>query len=276
MMKKTVGLGVAASVVLAGGLAVAELREGYVYFEPPSEEHPLDEIISGREFRDDATRALQEDDFENPGFLALEQGEELWSTVDGSENKSCESCHGDVAEGMAGVGSTYPKLMAQGGKTTLTNIENQINTCRTERMGAEAYKYDKPQLTGLTVLIKNVDRGEPVNVSTDGDYESWFKKGEELYYTRVGQLDMSCAHCHEEHYGEYIRADHLSQGQTNGFPTYRFKWQGMGSLHRRFSGCMKNIRGVPYAKGSDEFLALELYTAWRGQGLPIETPSVRN
>ena len=59
----------------------------------------------------------------------------------------------------------------------------------------------------------------------------------------------------------YIRADHLSQGQTNGFPTYRMKWQGVGSVHRRFSGCMKNIRAKPFKKGEDEFLSLELYTA---------------
>ena len=276
MTKKILALGVAASLALASGLAVAELREGYVYLDSPTADHPLDEIISGYEFRDDATRALQADDFENPGFLLLEQGQDLWSTVDGSEGKSCETCHGDVTESMAGVGSTYPKIMMQGGERKLTNIENQINTCRTERMGAEAWKYDKAPLQAMTILVKNVDRGEPVNVTIDGEYEPWFKQGEELYYTRVGQLDMSCAHCHEAHYGQFIRADHLSQGQTNGFPTYRFKWSGQGSLHRRFSGCIKNIRGEPYSKGGDEFLALELYTAWRGQGLPIETPSVRN
>lgn len=276
MTRKTIAFGVAAGVLLAGGLAVAELREGYVAIEPSSENHPLDEIISGYEFRDEATRALQADDFENPGFLLLEQGAELWETADGTENKSCATCHGDVEEAMAGVGSSYPKIMTQGGEKSLTNIEDQINTCRTERMGAEAWKYDKNELLGMTILIRNVDRGEPMNVKIDGEYSEWFKKGEELYYQRVGQLDMSCAHCHEDHYGQYIRADHLSQGQINGFPTYRFKWQGVGSLHRRFSGCMKNIRGNPYKKGSDEFTALELYIGWRGQGLPVEAPAVRN
>jgi sulfur-oxidizing protein SoxA len=54
------------------------------------------------------------------------------------------------------------------------------------------------------------------------------------------------------------------------------KWQGVGSTHRRFKGCMGNIRAEPFERGGDEFLALELYTAWRGNGLPIETPAVRN
>ena len=102
------------------------------------------------------------------------------------------------------------------------------------------------------------------------------EKGKKIYYTRVGQLNMSCSNCHEDNYGKYIRADHLSQGQSNGFPTYRLKWQKLGSLHRRFKGCMKNIRATPYKPGSDEFVALEIYLSQRGKGLEIETPAVRN
>ena len=49
----------------------------------------------------------------------------------------------------------------------------------------------------------------------------------------------------------------------------------MGSIHRRFRGCMNNIRAKPYKRGSDEFTALELYVASRGQGLRVETPAVR-
>jgi hypothetical protein len=38
---------------------------------------------------------------------------------------------------------------------------------------------------------------------------------------------MSCATCHEDNMGKMIRADHLSQGQVNGFPTYRLKQAGL-------------------------------------------------
>ena len=103
----------------------------------------------------------------------------------------------------------------------------------------------------------------------------WKDKGNEIYYTRYGQLDMSCAHCHENNYGNNIRADLLSQGQTNGFPTYRLKWQGVGSLHRRWKGCMDDVRAEGYKPGSDELIALELYLAYRGVGLPVESPAVR-
>ncbi|MGI9498509.1 MAG: sulfur oxidation c-type cytochrome SoxA, partial [Geminicoccaceae bacterium] len=48
-----------------------------------------------------------------------------------------------------------------------------------------------------------------------------------------------------------------------------------GSLHRRFKGCNDQVRAEPFKRGSDEYVNLELYLAWRGQGLPIETPAVR-
>ncbi len=273
-LKKTVA---AAALALAcGGYAAAELRDDYVAVEPPNEDHPLTEIISGYEFRTDETRALQADDFENPGYLLLEEAMETWEEVDGAAGKSCASCHDDYEESMAGVGSTYPKVVDRDGEKVFTNIENQINHCRTEHMQADAWKYDKPDMLGMTILVRNVDRGEPVNVAIDGDAAPYFEKGEALYNQRVGQLDMACSNCHQDYYGMYIRADHLSQGQSNGFPTYRFKWSGVGSLHRRFSGCMKNIRAEPFSKGGEEFLALELYLGYRGQGLPVETPSVRN
>ena len=93
---------------------------------------------------------------------------------------------------------------------------------------------------------------------------------------RFFQLYMACSSCHEDNYGNMIRADHLSQGQINGFPTYRLKNAKLNTIHGRFKGCMKNIRATPFKEGSEEFKALELYVASRANGLSVETPSVRN
>ena len=68
----------------------------------------------------------------------------------------------------------------------------------------------------------------------------------------------------------------LSQGQSNGFPVFRLKWQKPGSIHRRFKGCNKQVRAKPFKIGSDVYNNLELYLAWRGNGLTVETPAVRN
>ena len=116
----------------------------------------------------------------------------------------------------------------------------------------------------------------PVQVAIDGPAKPFFEQGKAFYYQRRGQLDMACAHCHEQYYGGKIRMNILSQGHSNGFPTYRLKWQRPGSLHRRFVGCNRQVRSTPFKKGSPEYLSLELYLAWRGNGLPVETPAVRN
>ena len=49
----------------------------------------------------------------------------------------------------------------------------------------------------------------------------------------------------------------------------------MLSRHRIFAWCNTSVRSEPYELGSPEYLALELYVAWRGRGLPIEAPAVR-
>jgi sulfur-oxidizing protein SoxA len=142
-------------------------------------------------------------------------------------------------------------------------------------MEAEPWQWAKPTIDSMVALIGLQSRGMPMQVDVSGPAEEWFERGKEMYYTRYGQLELSCANCHEDNYGNMIRADHLSQGQTNGFPTYRLKNTKLNSIHDRFKGCIRDTRGETFSAGSDEFRALELYVAWRGQGLSIETPSVR-
>lgn len=231
----------------------------------------LDTIYSGWRFRSGETQALETDDFDNPAFVFVDQGLDLWEEVDGAAGKACASCHEDV-EDFAGLRSKLPRV--QDGK--LVAMEDLINNCRAEHMGAEPWKWSGGQMTAMTALIGLQSRGMPVDVKIDGEAAPFWEKGKELYYTRVGQLDMACSNCHENNYGVMIRADHLSQGQINGFPTYRLKNAKLNSIHARFKGCMKNIRAKPFKEGGDEFKALELYLASRGQGLSVETPSVRN
>ena len=57
----------------------------------PAHLENVDTIYSGWRFRTDETQTLQEDDFDNPSFVFVEQAEDLWQTVDGSEGKSCAS-----------------------------------------------------------------------------------------------------------------------------------------------------------------------------------------
>ena len=233
----------------------------------------LAERYSGFLFRDQATRDMQMDDFENPAMLAVEEGAELWSTPEGTAGQSCQDCHGEASDSMAGVRASMPHINGAG---ELWSLENYVNNCRTTRMGAaEPWGWNSAEMRAMTSHISMQSRGMPVNVAIDGAAAPFWEQGREMYYTRFGQLELSCANCHEDSTGLMIRADHLSQGQISGFPTYRLKDQRVVSIHNRFVGCIRDTRAETFAMGSPEFIALELYVASRGNGLAVEGVSVR-
>ncbi|MCP5372893.1 MAG: sulfur oxidation c-type cytochrome SoxA [Hyphomicrobiales bacterium] len=229
---------------------------------------------SGYSYAEPETQAMQDDDFNNPAMLWADIGGDQWTTVDGEAGKSCQSCHGEAAKSMKGVGAKFPIWDAK--LKTPKAVEMQINECRTERMKAQPWKWESDQMLGMTMYVKMQSRGMPVNVDVSGPMKAWLERGKEFYNTRRGLLDMACSHCHVDNAGNMIRANRLSQGQANGFPTYRLKWQKPGSLHRRFKGCNDQVRAEPFKRGSEEYLALETYVMWRASGLPVETPAVRN
>lgn len=236
--------------------------------------HQVDKRRTGYTYAGPDSRAMQDDDFDNPGFLWIERGEEMWDTAEGGAGKACADCHGDAAESMAGVGARYPVYAPERGK--LINLEQRINQCRTERMQADAWKWESEPLLSMTAFVRHQSHHMPVSPVIDGDAAPFFEAGKAFYHQRRGQLDLACVHCHEMNHGRMLRAQRLSQGMSNGFPTYRLKWQTLGSLHRRIRGCNRNVRAEPYPGGADEYVNLELYLAWRARGLPVETPAVRN
>ncbi len=233
-----------------------------------------DEIRSGWTFRTAETQVLQMDDFDNPAMIFVDQAAEQWNTVEGSAGKSCASCHDDVESAMAGVRAVYPKW--NDATEEVRTLVMQINDCRESRMGVEPWAYTDGKMTAMEALISVQSRGMPVNVATDGPAQSAWEQGRDMYYTRFGQLELSCANCHEDNYDNMIRADHLSQGQINGFPVYRLKNTKLNNAHARFKGCIRDTRAETFKEGSPEFVALELYVASRGNGLSVEAPSVRN
>jgi len=243
--------------------------------EAPAPEHleNVRTIYSGWRFREDDTQAMQTDDFDNPAFIFVDQARDAWNTVEGTAGQSCAACH-EEPESLRGLRAELPKWNEEKGE--VYTAEMYVNDCRTERMGAEAWGWNSQDMRNMTALIASVSRGLPINVAIDGPVTETWEKGKDIYYTRYGQLELACANCHENSYGMMIRADHLSQGQTNGFPVYRLKQANLVSQHNRFRGCIRDTRAHTYDIGSDEFIALQLYVASRGNGLMVEGPSVRN
>ena len=228
---------------------------------------------SGYTYLSEENQHLQDDDFANPGLLWVEHGRERWSQVDDAAATSCAGCHGDAATSMRGVRTRYPRFDPTRGK--LVNLEQQINRCRTQHMQAMPYPYESETLLDLSAFIGSQSRGMPIDVRIDGPAQPFFEAGKAFFYQRRGQLDMACAHCHEQYVGQRLRGDVISQGQINGFPVYRLTWQTLGSVHRMFEWCNTSVRAEPYPLGSDEYLNLELFMTWRSRGLPVETPAIR-
>lgn len=242
----------------------------------PAAEHlkgAMDTVYSGWHYREDETRDLQRDDFDNPGMVFVDRGLDSWNKAQGTNGESCAGCH-EGPESMAGLRAVTPRVDEKSGK--LMTVENYVNGCVTERMGLEAWGMTSNQMKDMLALISMQSRGMPVNVAIDGAAAPFWEKGKEMYYTPTGQLEMSCANCHEDKQGLFIRSDHLSQGQINGFPVYRLKDAGILSAQQRFVGCVRDTRAVTYKPNSDEFKALELYVASRGNGLSVEGVSVRH
>ncbi len=248
------GAGVAVSQDKTAQFTAGEKRSGYLFSKP-------------------STQAVQDDDFANPAFLWIDQGEQLWAKSDDAAGKSCASCHQDATKTMKGVGATYPKYNTA--KKKPINLEQRINLCRTDNMKAKAWKYESPQLLAMTAYVKHQSRGMPVSVSIDGPARPFYEKGKAFFTRRAGLFDMACTNCHVDNAGKMLRGNLLSQGHVNGFPTYRQGWQTLGSLHRMFNVCNTRLRAAVYPAGSDEYVNLELYTTHRSKGLKIETPSVR-
>jgi len=228
---------------------------------------------SGYQYRKPETRAIQDDDDINSAFLWIESGAEAWSRAEGAAGKACASCHGRAEESMKGVGASYPKYHAPSGKPI--NLEQRINLCRTENMRAPAWDWETDELLAMTTYVKHQSRGMPVAVDIDGPARPFFEAGKLLFHKRLGQIDMACSHCHDGQVGRNLRGQELSQAQVNGFPTYVLGFQRVVSVSFLFRFCNSRVRAAPYDFGSEAYVGLELYTTWRGQGLPVETPAVR-
>jgi sulfur-oxidizing protein SoxA len=236
-------------------------------------EIPLDQRRSDSTFISADTRAMQNDDSANPGMLTVLDGEALWNEKAGATNKSCADCHGDAATSMKGVAARYPAVMPA--RRRPVDLEQRINMSRVADQKATALPFESKDLLALTVYIARQSRGMPVAVEDNAQTKPFIEAGRALFEDRQGQLDLSCAQCHDDNWGKRLSGNPVPQAQPTGYPIYRLEWQDVGSLQRRLRNCMSAMRAEPYDFGAPELLELEFYLMWRARGLAIETPAVR-
>jgi L-cysteine S-thiosulfotransferase len=234
-------------------------------------EIPLSERRSSYEFMSRETRAMQDDDTANPATLSVLDGEALWNRKAGE--RACADCHGDAKTSMRGVTARYPTFNSAKGRPI--DIEQRINLCRTEQQKATPFAHESRELLALSAYLGKQSRGMPISIAEDDKTKPFIAGGRETFNRRQGQLNLSCAQCHDDNWGQKLAGVPLVQGHPTGYPIYRLEWQSLGSLQRRLRNCLSGMRAEPFAYGSDEYVDLELFLMWRARGMPIETPAVR-
>jgi sulfur-oxidizing protein SoxA len=228
-------------------------------------------LKSGVEFQSADVRKLQADDFANPGMLWVARGEAFWKQPRGEANIACGGCHAPGS--MNGVAARYPRHDEALGR--VVNLETRINACVTTKQKAPALAWESDDLLGISAYVSRQSRGVPISVSVEGPAKPVFEAGQRLYSQRIGQLHLACTNCHDTAWGRTLLAETISQGHSDGWPAYRLEWQSMGSIERRLRACFYGVRAEQPAFGSADLTALELYLAWREQGLPVSSPGVR-
>ena len=228
---------------------------------------------SGFDFMGPATQAMQRDDSQNPGMLWVQDGEALWNRAAGASGKSCATCHAAAQSSMRGVAARYPAI--DGLSKRPISLSQRINLCRQNHQQAQALPYESQDLLGLEAYVAHQSRGLPMAPPADARLAPFVAHGQQLFAQRMGQLNLSCAQCHDQFPGRRLGGSPIPQAYANAYPIYRLEWQGMGSLHRRLRNCMAGVRAEPYAYGALELVELELFLAARAKGMAVETPAVR-
>lgn len=233
----------------------------------------IEDYINGVYAIDEDSRKQWEEIEEFPPYeIDIAKGEELWNTKF-ANGKSFTDCFGDD---LSTIRPKYPHHDAE--KDAIVTLEGDINKCRTDN-GEKAFKWKKGNIAAISAYISYAARGKPITIkmpSTEAELK-WYNKGKNFFYAKRGQLNMACADCHVYNSGNLIRSEKLSPtvGHPTHFPVYRSKWGEMGTLHRRYGGCNKNIRAKPFKAQSDEYKALEYFQVVMSSGLVWNGPGAR-
>ncbi len=230
----------------------------------------------------DAAKATQwESQRDFPPFLDhLDEGEKIWNTPF-TNGKGFSDCFGSDP---SKVRVSYPRWNAEAKK--VETLEGQIVACQ-KANGEKPLKTKKGKIAYLSAWLANQANGQKINVivpQNDPGAVAAYEAGRKFFYTKRGQLNMSCADCHVYNSGMQARGNLLSPviGQVTHFPVWRGKWaratggkDGFGTLQRRYDGCNKQVRAKPFKNQGDEYSNLEYFHQSMSNGLTIDAPDYR-
>jgi sulfur-oxidizing protein SoxA len=258
----------------------SDLKAFRSYFHKKFPKVPMNDFINGVYAIDKASRDQWEAFEEFPSYeIYVDKGEALFNKKF-ANGKSFANCFPNYKKG---VRQNYPRFDKASGK--VATLEGDINKCLTDN-GEKPYKWKTGNITYVSAYLAYMSRGNKLDIKVPKDPKAIiaYNRGKKHFYAKRGQLNMSCADCHYYYSGSKIRADVLSPalGHPTGFPVYRNKWagasatsDGMGTMHRRYGGCNKQVRAKPFKAQSDEYRALEYFHTYMSNGMEVNGPSQR-
>ena len=208
-----------------------------------------------------------------PYELNIEQGEELFNTPFKNGN-SYASC---FENGGISIRSNYPYFDEE--KEQVVTLEQDINECRKKNGEKPLSYYKGGPMADLSAYMAYTSRGNIINVEIPNNDKAIdaYEMGRKLYFTKVGQLNFSCADCHVYQTGSKLRADIPSPGigHPTHFPAYRSSAGRLVTLHERFAGCLNRVRAKPFKAQNAEYRNLEYFMTFMSNGLEINGPGSR-
>jgi len=259
------------SVIYAGPNEDLARYQGY--FKKRFSDLTLNNLADGLYNFDKGRREQWQDIMEFPPYeVSIEEGEELFNKPF-SNGKHYADCFDN---GGIGIAHTYPRFNKKIGK--VQNLSAAVNECRITN-GEKPWPYLKGKLVTLLTYMTDTSRGKSIEIKIPDDPRALaaYEDGKRIYFTRRGARDFACYHCHWEASSQKIRGNILSPavGQATHFPAYRSKWGAVGTIQRRYKGCMKNVGAVPFKAQSDSMNNLEYFHTFISNGISMNAPGTR-
>jgi len=203
---------------------------------------------------------------------ALSEGETLFNTPFGN-GKTYASCFKNDGLNRR---QHYPFFDPQ--RKTVVTLELAINECRVNNH-EKPLAYKKGVIAKISAYMASTSTDSLINIINPNTPQALaaYNEGKQYFYSKRGQLNFSCANCHIQNAARKIRSETLSPalGHTSHFPVYRLKWASLGTLHRRFDACNKQVRAQPLKGQSETYRNLEYFLSYMSNGLPINGPASR-
>lgn len=202
---------------------------------------------------------------------AIDEGEELY-TKKFANGKSFKDCFSNPD-----IVGNFPYYDTK--KDEVVTLTSAINKCLVAN-GEKKWNTKKGDMAKLQAYFayETGEAEKKLNITIPNKAASEaYHRGKVYYYSQRGYLKLSCASCHVQGAGQRVRNEKLSPllGQYTHFPVYRLKWQGLGTLERRMSGCIKDQGQVPPKTDSKEMKELLYFMAYMSNGMAIDGPDIR-